>query len=252
MKRALLIACTLLALAVGISAQSTDICEEDQAAVDERRRIRKEASRAHQVKTDPRNWIYASAEFRDGERGRFISKWLVGYAHKMGVKLPHNLKTLPLDEQLAYQRQVADVIKQARQAAKLTTVEALSGTIALMDTEIEELELRKINKKCQSDLKPAATNTCSFVGRWTHNTPGIGSTYWDATADGKAKETGIGNASGNAKMFGRTLRIDWSHPNGWSGYYEWMLDEKCSTGTGFLQFKSGRTDQVNGSTVKKS
>ncbi len=92
---------------------------------------------------------------------------------------------------------------------------------------------------------------CQAEGSWAQDTPGIGPTTWQINSDGTANETGIGYAQGTATLTGKTLRIDWKTNTGYSGYYEWNLNEDCRTGEGTLVFKTGRTDSLT-STVKRN
>ena len=93
-------------------------------------------------------------------------------------------------------------------------------------------------------------NVCKLEGNWTQDTPGVGSTIWEIKSDGTANERGIGNAKGKGYLNGNVLHIDWQTHTGFSGYYEWVLDGNCSSGSGTLVFKTGRTDSLK-STVKK-
>ncbi len=92
---------------------------------------------------------------------------------------------------------------------------------------------------------------CKLEGIWTQDTPGVGSTDWEIKSDGTATETGIGYAKGIAKLSkDNVLHIDWQTKTGYSGYYEWTLDQNCKSTKGKLVFKTGRTDSLN-STVKR-
>jgi hypothetical protein len=79
--------------------------------------------------------------------------------------------------------------------------------------------------------------TCTMVGTWVQETEGgIPTTSWTITADGKAREVGGGNATGTATFTGRKLHIEWTTRDGYAGYYEWNLDEDCTSGKGNLVF----------------
>jgi hypothetical protein len=84
-------------------------------------------------------------------------------------------------------------------------------------------------------LCAAAAATCHLAGTWSQTTTDVGSTTWVITADGKAQEYGIGNASGTATLAGNVLTITWTTSNGYAGVYKWTLGANCS-GTGTLTF----------------
>ncbi len=133
---------------------------------------------------------------------------------------------------------------------KLSGKDALQLTVGTETLAGGVLVAYRDGKKPVNETGAAKIDTCSMVGNWKQETPGIPFTQWTITADGTAKERGGGNVSGKASLSGRTLRIDWSHSNGWSGYYEWELEPDCKSGSGKLKFNSGRTDTVDNSTVK--
>lgn len=96
----------------------------------------------------------------------------------------------------------------------------------------------KIHQNRLLDLKcgqPEEAAVCKLAGKWRQS---VGST-WTVTADGTATEQGLGGATGRASLSGLTMKIEWSHPNGWSGTYQWLMDKTCKTGKGKLIFKSG-------------
>ena len=80
--------------------------------------------------------------------------------------------------------------------------------------------------------------SCTIAGSWTQTTETVGSTIWTITADGNAKETGLGYASGRATLAGSALKITWTTTNGWAGVYRWTLGPRCS-GNGTLTFSKG-------------
>ena len=82
---------------------------------------------------------------------------------------------------------------------------------------------------------------CTMVGIWQQTTEhGVPTTRWTIGADGKAQESGGGNAKGIATFSGRKLQIKWTTEDNYAGYYEWDLDEGCTSGKGNLVFtKSG-------------
>ena len=86
-----------------------------------------------------------------------------------------------------------------------------------------------------SAASPAAAAKCRLAGSWSQTTTDVGSTTWVITADGKAQEQGIGNASGTATLVGNVLTITWKTSNGYAGVYRWTLGANCS-GTGTLTF----------------
>ena len=98
---------------------------------------------------------------------------------------------------------------------------------------------------------PQLSGACKLEGSWKQDTPGVGSTVWGIKSNGIADEIGIGFAKGKAYLSGNVLHIDWQTKTGYSGYYEWTLDDNCSNGKGKLVFKTGRTDSLS-STVKKN
>jgi hypothetical protein len=85
----------------------------------------------------------------------------------------------------------------------------------------------------------ALARGCALAGTWAQTAEGLGSSTWTISSSGEARESGLGNAKGTAALAGKTLRIDWSHPNGWSGFYEWNLQPNCNSGSGKVVFKSG-------------
>ena len=102
-------------------------------------------------------------------------------------------------------------------------------------------------------LAPApiqAASVCTIGGAWTQQAQSLGSSTWRIEADGRAKESGLLNTSGQATLTGRTLRIHWGDSgSGVSGYYEWQLDATCRAGSGRLVF-AGIAD-TRTSTVKR-
>jgi len=55
---------------------------------------------------------------------------------------------------------------------------------------------------------PAASG-CTMAGTWTQLAQSLGSSTWRIEADGRAKELGLLNTSGQAALTDRTLRIHW-------------------------------------------
>lgn len=105
-----------------------------------------------------------------------------------------------------------------------------------------EKQLASINAairelKCDEPEKPEST--CTMEGSWIQYATGLGRSTWYVTSDGKATESGLGGSAGTASLNKNVMRIDWTNPNGWSGYYEWTMDAACMTGEGQLIFKSG-------------
>lgn len=99
--------------------------------------------------------------------------------------------------------------------------------------------------------KPAA-KSCKLAGTWSDTTETVGSTTWTTSADGKAQESGLGNATGHATLAGSLLTITWTTADGWGGVYRWTLDKTCS-GKGTLSFTKGpRSGDVVNSTVRGS
>ncbi len=97
--------------------------------------------------------------------------------------------------------------------------------------------------------KPVA-KTCKLAGGWSQTTETVGSTAWTTSADGKAQESGLGNATGRATLAGSVLTIVWTTADGWGGVYRWTLDKDCA-GTGTLSFTKGpRAGDVLESTVR--
>ena len=89
-----------------------------------------------------------------------------------------------------------------------------------------------------------------MAGTWTQLAQSLGSSTWRIEADGRAKELGLLNTSGQAALTDRTLRIHWGDSgSGVSGYYEWQLDAACRGGIGRLVF-AGIAD-IRTSTVKR-
>ncbi len=52
-----------------------------------------------------------------------------------------------------------------------------------------------------------ATVGCAAAGTWVHQTTDIGSTTWTIASGSIAQESGIGNATGQASLSGRSLTI---------------------------------------------
>lgn len=86
---------------------------------------------------------------------------------------------------------------------------------------------------------------CTAVGTWAQNTPGIASTTWTITSDGKADErNGPGNlppsakgisASGTGTLAGQTLTITFvSWDTVTTGVLKWTLTPDCRSGQGTL------------------
>jgi hypothetical protein len=98
----------------------------------------------------------------------------------------------------------------------------------------------------------AAVKSCRLGGTWFQTTETVGSTTWTTTADGKAQEAGLGNATGRATLTASVLTITWTTVDGWAGVYRWTLDKTCS-GKGTLSFTKGpRAGETVNSTVRGS
>lgn len=107
-----------------------------------------------------------------------------------------------------------------------------------------ESRLKSASKDLETlgcDRPETEETDCSIEGSWTQYATGLGRSTWHVTSDGKAIESGLGASTGTASMTKNVMRIEWSNPNGWSGYYEWTMDAECRTGSGTLVFKSGGT-----------
>jgi hypothetical protein len=84
--------------------------------------------------------------------------------------------------------------------------------------------------------KPAG---CVLAGSWSQTLERVGSSVWTIDKTGHATESGLGNSTGTASLAGNTLRIDWTNPNKWAGYYVWTLDTGCKSGRGTQTFTAG-------------
>jgi hypothetical protein len=105
---------------------------------------------------------------------------------------------------------------------------------------------------CSKGTTKPKPKGCKLAGTWSQTTTDVGSTTWTIAADGKAKETGLGNASGTATLAGSVLTITWTTADAWAGVYRWTLTPTCS-GTGTLTFTKGpRAGTVLASTVRGS
>jgi len=109
---------------------------------------------------------------------------------------------------------------------------AIQTRIKFVNQQISIHDNRLLDLKCGTAEE---AGVCKIAGKWRQS---VGST-WTVTADGTATEQGLGGATGKASLSGTTMRIEWSHANGWSGTYEWVMDKTCKTGKGKLIFKSG-------------
>lgn len=80
--------------------------------------------------------------------------------------------------------------------------------------------------------------TCVAEGVWSNTAQGRGSSIWTIAADGKATESGMGNARGTASLSGDTLTITW-RTGAVAGVYEIDVFSNCSGGDGTLRFTDG-------------
>ena len=91
--------------------------------------------------------------------------------------------------------------------------------------------------KTTTTVTTSTTVGCAAAGTWVHQTTDIGSTTWTIASGGIAQETGIGNATGQAALSGRSLTITFvASDRVTTGVYTWNLAEGCRSGTGSLQF----------------
>ncbi len=119
-----------------------------------------------------------------------------------------------------------DEIKAQGFAARAERAAGLEQQIAIHKNRLLDL-------KCDELEKPV--DSCTIEGKWQQTYGSV----WTVTADGTATEAGLGAATGTASLSGTTMTIEWSHKNGWSGTYRWVMDKECKTGKGKLIFKSG-------------
>jgi hypothetical protein len=88
---------------------------------------------------------------------------------------------------------------------------------------------------------------CLLAGVWAEQTQ-FASTTFSIDDNGKAQESGGGNATGTASLAGDVLTIDWKTSNGYAGVYRWTLKPDC-TGSGTLTFTQvGPGDDRGGKT----
>lgn len=209
MKQAFLIACFVLVVTSPAFSQTVAVCSEDEAIADAHLRERSDAARILDVKTNSGVWRDAVGELGWGERRRYIVADFAVFAHKMGIKLPKNFKEMPLDGQLEIQRTLTATIKSRQAAALATTREALQGTMALKDAEIEELNQKRRDGKCEADKAPTVADVS---GTW------LGSNNIQYTF----RQTGISftwnlqrfSENGNGTIEGTTIKARWSGNNG--------------------------------------
>ena len=100
-------------------------------------------------------------------------------------------------------------------------------------------------------VRVAWAGSCTRIGSWGNDTPGIGTTTWTVEAGGAAQEQGGGAATGMATLNGHVLRIVWvASDQVTTGVYEWTLGPTCKTGQGTLRF-TGPPSRVGESHVSK-
>ena len=86
-------------------------------------------------------------------------------------------------------------------------------------------------------VRVAWAGSCTRIGSWVNDTPGVATTTWDVVAGGAAQESGGGAAHGTATLDGHVLRIVWvASDQVTTGSYEWTLGPNCKTGQGTLRF----------------
>ncbi len=166
-------------------------------------------------------------DFHEGEEPYYVSKFCYSELEKIVVK--------KIDKGVSLQSRRSELINKKN----------------VIDKQLASHRNNLIALDCDNQAKKPG-GACKLKGRWTQDTPGIGSTDWVIESDGTAKEKGIGYAEGKATLSGNVLHIDWQTKTGYSGYYEWTLDDNCSSVKGTLVFKTGRSDTINNSTVKWS
>ena len=251
MKQALLVACMALVFGLNAYAQAVRVCTEDEGALLEYSRARNEAKHILDIKIAEKWWLDTLRDLDYGQRSSMVVPNLPFYGQKVEIALPKDFKTLPLNERLNWQRTVTAAVRKLWSTAESTPPEALERTIAQMDKNTAQLDQKRSEGKCLADAGTLKSGACTMAGTWRQTTPGVGTTDWNIAANGKAKETGIGYADGDATLSGNVLHIDWHTGTGYSGFYQWTLGSDCSSGEGTLQFKTGRTDSLR-SSVKKN
>jgi len=84
---------------------------------------------------------------------------------------------------------------------------------------------------------------CALQGRWKIQTPNVGDVVLIIAAphDGAnhVAQEGSSNFEGTAEMRGKTLEILFHTGTSQGGYYEWTLDDACSSGEGKLVITAG-------------
>jgi hypothetical protein len=80
---------------------------------------------------------------------------------------------------------------------------------------------------------PPTAGPCTAEGVWTTRVDRDWS-MWRVSANGVARETGLGEAQGTARVKGRTLTIHWTDGR-WQGDFVIALDADCRTGKGKMR-----------------
>ena len=201
----------VLAVVGGVCGQtvSVAVCAEDDAVAAAHVREYQDARRILDVKTNSALWRDAAGELNFGEKRRYIVAEFSVLALKMGIKVPTDFKTLSLDQQLSIQRTLAAAIKQRQSAALATTREALQGTMALKENEIEQLNQKRRDGKCEADKAPAVADVS---GSWY----GSNNIQYVFRQSGKNFTWNLQRYSenGNGTIEGTTIRASWSGNNG--------------------------------------
>lgn len=80
--------------------------------------------------------------------------------------------------------------------------------------------------------QPSAA-ACTAEGVWTTRVDRDWS-MWRISANGTARETGLGEAQGTARVKGHTLTIHWTEGR-WNGDFVITLDADCRAGSGKMR-----------------
>jgi hypothetical protein len=146
--------------------------------------------------------------------------------------------TLTLQQALQENRRTFGMTAAFPQEA-MKTLSEIEQKLAETKKELLARMAERDQLKIEGKRSVINDNKCKLAGTWSQTTQTVGTSTWTITDSGKATESGLGSVSGTASLSGKLLRIVWSHPNGWSGAYEWNLDSNCNSGSGKLVFKSG-------------
>jgi hypothetical protein len=94
------------------------------------------------------------------------------------------------------------------------------------------LRAQRAEMQREYDQTVRQLTSCPLAGTYHNQLAGGGASDWTVDAQGTARESGLGNAIGNASIAGHTLMIQWQTDSGYTGYYRIELDDQCRAGSG--------------------